>query len=85
MPIHLCKYKDSLGKPNTGLHSIRFMGVAIFDVLLTLVGAIAIAWLFGWPYIPTIIGFYILGIVAHRAFCVRTAVDKALFPKSIRE
>ena len=80
MPTNpLCKYKDALGKPNTGLHSIRFMGVAIFDVLFVLVGAIAIAWFFKWSYIYTIIGVYILGIVVHRAFCVKTAVDKALF------
>jgi hypothetical protein len=55
------------------------MGVAIFDVLFVLVGAVAIAWAFKLPYVPTIIGVYILGIVVHRAFCVRTAVDKALF------
>lgn len=80
MPTNpLCTYKDALGKPNTGLHSIRFMGVAIFDVLSVLVGAIAIAWVFNLPYIPTIIGVYILGIVVHRAFCVKTAVDVALF------
>lgn len=80
MPTNpLCKYKDALGKPNTGLHSIRFMGVAIFDVLFVLVCAIAIAWFFKWSYIYTIIGVYILGIVVHRAFCVPTAVDKALF------
>ena len=75
----LCKYKDMFGKPNTGLHSIRFMGVAIFDVVFVLICAILIAWIFKWPYIPTIIGVYILGIVVHHAFCVRTAVDVALF------
>ena len=55
------------------------MGVAIFDVVFVLVCAILIAWIFKWPYIPTIIGVYILGIVVHHAFCVRTAVDVALF------
>lgn len=75
----LCKYKDALGQPNTGLHSIRFMGVAIFDVVFVLVCAILIAQSFHWPYIPTIIGVYILGVIVHRLFCVRTAVDKLLF------
>ena len=75
----LCKYKDLLGKPTTGLHGIRFMGIAIFDTAVVLVCAIAIAWFFNLPYIPTIIALYLLGLVVHRAFCVRTAVDVALF------
>ena len=31
-------------------------------------------------YLYTIIGVFITGIFIHRVFCVRTAVDKLLFP-----
>ena len=35
--MSLCKYKDSLGKPKEGIHSYRFLGIAIADFLLTIV------------------------------------------------
>jgi len=35
----LCKYKDILGKPGEGIHSIRLFNVAIMDVLFTIIGA----------------------------------------------
>jgi len=34
--MDLCKYKDIFGKPNTGAHKYRFLGVAIIDVILTI-------------------------------------------------
>ena len=75
----MCGYKDIFGKPNTGIHSIRFMDVAVIDVLLTICVAIIIARLFHIPYLLSIIGFFVLGIIMHRIFCVRTTVDKLLF------
>lgn len=75
----LCKYKDIFGKPNTGVHRTRFLGVAIVDVIMTIIGAMFFAWAFQLPYVYTIIGFFLLGIAAHRLFCVRTTVDKLLF------
>ena len=35
----LCKYKDILGKVGQGVHSYRLFGIAIVDVLLTILGA----------------------------------------------
>jgi hypothetical protein len=40
----LCKYKNILGKPGTGVHSYRFMNIAIVDVLLTLLLAFVISY-----------------------------------------
>jgi uncharacterized membrane protein len=76
----LCKYKNVLGKPRKGIHSYRLFGVAIADVIMTLIGALILAYVFNWSFIYTALGLFILGIVLHRFFCVRTTLDKVLFP-----
>ena len=84
----LCKYKDIFGKPGQGIHRHRVLDISIMDVFTTiLVGGIigyAIRWFVPWWNIPaTIGGAFLLGIVLHRAFCVRTTVDKWLFPNVV--
>ena len=78
--MDLCKYRNSLGIPNQGIHSYRLLGVAIADVILTILGAILISYFFKTPLIYTTIFLFLLGIILHRLFCVRTTVDKLLFP-----
>ena len=75
----LCKYKDILGKPNQGVHSYRIFNIAIVDVLLTILGAYILSIFTNYKFIYTLIGMFILGIILHRLFCVRTTVDKLLF------
>ena len=77
--MDLCKYKDSLGIPGEGVHTHIF-GVAWRDVVATIIGGFLIALVFKWNIGYTIIGLFILGILFHRLFCVRTTVDKILFP-----
>jgi len=60
-----------LGVPNEGIHSY---------VLGTIIGSILLAYIMQWSYIKTIVGMFILGIILHKIFCVRTTVDKTLFP-----
>ena len=81
MPNPLCQYKDLLGKAGTteGLRKYRIFGIAILDVSVTVICAILIAWFFRLPYMQTAVAIFILGIFVHRAFCVRTAVDKMIF------
>jgi len=79
--VDLCKYKNALGEPGKGIHSYRIFGVAIADVVMTLVGALILSYLFNWSFLYTAICLFILGIILHRLFCVRTTVDKILFPK----
>ena len=75
----LCKYKDIIGKPGTGIHAYRFYNIAILDVIITLIGALFISWVIKVsPYYVVPIVF-LSGILAHRIFCVRTQVDKLLF------
>ena len=78
---NLCRYKDILGKPGEGAHSYRIFNIAVVDVLLTMLLAFIIHFFFPKYPLIYILGFlFLLGIVAHRIFCVRTTVDKALFP-----
>lgn len=78
--LGLCKYRNALGVPGKGAHSIRLGGVAIVDVIMTLVGAYIIARIARTSFAWTAAGFFLLGIILHRLFCVRTTLDKLLFP-----
>ena len=80
--MSLCKYKNALGEPNKGIHSYRFMGVAIMDVIITILAAYLISIFFKYNFIYTTLVLFILGIILHRLFCVRTTVDKLLFPNA---
>ena len=78
--MDLCKYKNALGVPGKGIHSYRLFGVAIADVIMTIIGAILISFFFKTNLMYTMVCLFLLGIVLHRLFCVRTTVDKLLFP-----
>ena len=77
--MSLCKYKDIFGKPSEGAHSYRIANVAVVDVGVTVIGAYLIAKLFKWNFLKTLLVLFILGIIAHKVFCVKTTVDKAIF------
>jgi len=80
--MNLCKYKNLLGKPGKGIHSFRIGGFAIADVIMTIIGAFFLSYLFQWNFLYTLIGFFLLGIFLHHLFCVRTTLDKLLFPNN---
>ena len=81
--LGLCKYKNMFGEPNTGIHkTYRLFNIAWVDVIMTIIGATLLAYIMKWNILHTIIGMFILGIILHRAFCVRTTVDKWLFPNA---
>jgi hypothetical protein len=77
--MDLCKYKNILGEPNKGIHSYRLFNISIVDVLLTLLAAYLISYHFNISFIQTSIVLFLLGIIFHRLFCVRTTIDKLLF------
>ncbi len=76
---YLCKYNDILGKPNQGVHSYRIFNIAIVDVLLTIIAAYILSVVTKYKLIYTLLFMFILGIITHRIFCVRTTIDKLLF------
>lgn len=77
--MDLCKYKNILGVPGQGPHSYRIFNIAIVDVLLTLILAYIISYIYKISFVKTSITLFILGILLHRVFCVRTTIDKLLF------
>jgi hypothetical protein len=77
--MNLCKYKNALGEPNKGIHSYRLFGIAIADVIMTILVAYLISYFFNISFTYTAIILFILGIILHRLFCVRTTVDKTVF------
>jgi len=78
--FEFCQYKNIFGEPGTGAHKYRLGGFAIVDVLLTILAAFLFSYLTNVEFWKCVVGGFLLGIVAHRLFCVRTTVDKLLFP-----
>jgi len=78
--MNLCKYKNILGEPGKGVHSFRVFGVAIVDVILTIILAYFISRVCRFHFGYTLLSVFVLGIFLHRIFCVRTTIDKLLFP-----
>jgi hypothetical protein len=76
----LCQYKNILGKVGEGVHSYRIFNIAIVDVLLTVLAAFIVHYFVPKYKVTTILLFlFILGIIMHHIFCVRTTVDKLIF------
>ena len=78
--MNLCKYKNILGVPEKGIHSYRLYGLAIADVIMTIIAAFVISKFYKYSFFYTLLFLFILGIFLHRIFCVRTTIDKMLFP-----
>jgi len=79
MSAGLCKYANLFGEPNTGPHSIRIFNIAIVDVIATVIAAYIIAKVIKKDFKITLLILFIIGIISHRLFCVRTTVDKIVF------
>lgn len=73
------RWRDALGVPGKGAHSVRFLGVAMVDVALTVLAAALIAWARPtWGFWRILVVLFLLGILLHWLFGVRTAVARAL-------
>ncbi len=77
--MDLCRYKDIFGRPREGAHAYRIFDIAVVDVAATVVVAFLISRVFGFSLWKSLVVLFIVGIISHRAFCVRTTVDKLLF------
>ena len=73
-----CKYKDALGVPGQGFHSMRFMGLAVGDTVGTIILALIIARIFDLNFGPTLLVLFIIGELLHWYFCVDSTVMKWL-------
>lgn len=73
-----CAWKNLLGESGKGIHSFRFMNVAIVDVLLTFVLAFVINHFVKTNYFVVLLFCFSLGIILHKLFCVTTTVGNIL-------
>lgn len=80
-----CKYKDSLGKPGEGVHSLRLpigsKNFALVDIALTIIFIIAVVLVFKMSArgaIAVAVGVFGTGILLHKLFCVDTAFNKMI-------
>ena len=79
----LCKYKDIFGKPNTEIHSYRIFNIAYMDVLFTIIAGVLISYSFNYSLINVLIVLFLIGIVMHYIFCVKTTVNNFIFNQSL--
>ncbi len=90
--MSLCRYSKSLGTPKEGIHSYRIFNIAIVDVFFTVLLALLITYVYTYLYIRqssryntrirvfvfVLICLFLLGIVLHRLFCVKTTIDRLI-------
>ena len=79
MNIHfLSQYRNILGEQGKGLHRFRLLDVAVIDYLLSILLSIAVSAITKFPLVLTTILVFILGIVLHIIFGVKTSAVKYL-------
>jgi tetrahydromethanopterin S-methyltransferase subunit C len=74
-----CQFQNLLGVPSQGVHSYRLFHVAIADVLLLVLFSLWLKNALRIKYVEALFIGFIIGVIAHRVFCVRTTLDRALF------
>jgi hypothetical protein len=79
MGLGLCKYKDVFGAAEEGVHAVRLFGMAAIDLVLTVLLGMYIAWHFHINFVYVMLALFCVAILAHRLFCVNTAINKLLF------
>ena len=73
-----CPFANILGEPNTGVHSIRVLGISVVDTVLTIIGAFIIAKVYNINFWYTLLLTFVLGEVLHYVFGVKSAFLKMI-------
>jgi hypothetical protein len=74
----LTRYSNIFGEPRKGVHSYRFLGIAIVDFALTVLAAYGISKIWNWNFMATLFGLIFIGIGIHGIFGVNTALNEWL-------
>lgn len=78
-----CEYKDILGKPREGAHSMRLKignyDFALIDIILTIMLAAIISAYLKIGIINSLIYTFLLGIIMHWLFCVDTQLNLLIY------
>jgi hypothetical protein len=75
-----CPFGNIFGKPNEGIHRYRLFGLAIVDVLLTMLVIWWLHWMTKYDWRVLTIVVLAMMVAAHRLCNVRTVTDRLLFP-----
>lgn len=70
--------KDTFGRPGEGVHSIRFLNIAVVDLLLTIAVSYLLSIIFNTKLIYTFIIIFLIGQLAHFHYGVDTAFVKLI-------
>jgi hypothetical protein len=73
-----CPFKFALGVPGEGVHAPRLFGLAIVDIIATVLVAGLTAWLTKSNYILNLIFWFVLGEILHFMFGTPTAFLKMI-------
>lgn len=65
--------ENIFGKPDKGIHSYRFMGIAIVDLLLTLLLCVILYLTIGMPLSVSLTLLLIIAFILHYLFRVQTS------------
>ena len=76
--VSLCQYRHIFGKEREGVHSYRFLNIAIVDTILTFILSLAISYYFKINLILVFVLLIILSVFIHRIFCVDTTLTKII-------
>jgi len=78
-----------IGKPNEGTRAkyrifkgvISADGIAVIDTFVTILFGVLFSYFTGFSLWRVLLFLLLLEIVSHRLFCVRTGIDRFLFPE----
>jgi hypothetical protein len=73
-----CPFKFALGVPGEGVHAPRLFGLAIVDIIATVLVAGLTSWLTKSNYILNLIFWFVLGEILHFMFGTPTAFLKMI-------
>ena len=73
-----CPYSALFGEPGTGFHSTRFLGIALYDTIGTILIAIVTSYVFKISLVYSIVGWFVAGEVLHYAFGTNSAFLKMI-------
>ena len=73
-----CPYADALGVPGKGVHSTRIAGLALFDIVATIVLAVIVAYTCDVAIWKSLLFWFVTGEVLHYAFGTQTAFLDAI-------
>lgn len=68
-----CPFANALGVPGEGVHKTRIFGLALFDIVATIIGAIIFAFLLNIPIWKSLVFWFVLGEVLHYWYGTNTA------------